>query len=212
MDSVECVSCKGKDIFPNKNYSKCEHCSQCGRFLFRRDWSYSKNIRFFGKIPSDFYSHKMTSDPNICGLCFDYMSDDNSDSQISESPEYIFDHNKRCENCNRFILEEFQQKWDFDRIFSGYCADEIVVDEGFDDVCIKCNEKAILVNTETCKKCERIFLEDYQEDWDLKKMFGENFEDVAVCKGTSDICHLCKKEEDVRAEEEEEVTNNTYLL
>lgn len=128
-------------------------------------------------------------------------SNDSDDSEVSQNAEYIFDHNSRCENCNHYILEDFQNDWDFNRIFSGCCYGEIIADKGYSDNCLKCDEELILSNTEKCSKCDRILFEEYQEEWDLDEIFAFEYDNIVVHKGPSDKCidcedelHQCQKE------------------
>ena len=74
-----------------------------------------------------------------CESDYTEESDSGADS-VDDLAEIIYENN-RCYVCNRYILTKKQEHWDFDRIFSGCCYNDIITSRG------KSSDK--------CKECEK---------------------------------------------------------
>lgn len=139
-----------------------------------------------------------------CWDCSYYNLKDEEDSErCLKCDEKSIKSNEQCSTCDRFLLNKDQEKWDLDKIFS-FLRKDTVARKGSSDKCFECEkEEIILANTEKCSKCNRIFLEKYQEEWDLDEILGSNRDVLVAYKGSSVKCIDCEDEE------YEEIMSNT---
>lgn len=122
----------------------------------------------------------------------------------------IFDSNKKCDGCDRYFIEEHQMEWDFDRIFSGCCFEDIMTYPAkYIDItknkfyyvsCKRCQKEWLEAIEEECSRCGRYILSEDQSNWDLMEIVSDD--DDYAHEGTGDVCNTCE-EEDVEMGKEE---------
>lgn len=136
------------------------------------------------------------------------------ESSDSECAGDIIDNNSKCDRCDRYILEENQLDWDFDRLFSGCCYNEIITWPGeSQSICEKCEENEIDFNdpdyvctdpqdiydrSEVCERCDRYIIKNYQMHWDFDKIFsGRCWNEIITTEGVEDeLCGKCDDSKD----------------
>lgn len=187
-DSDESVGTDDSEVSQSAEYifENNSRCWDCNRYIlkdFQQNWDF---------------------DIIFSGCCVDEIIADegNSDSCL-KCDENSIRSNEQCTTCDRFLLDKDQENWDLDKMFS-FLRKDTVARKGSSDKCFECEkEEIILANTEKCSKCNRIFLEKYQEEWDIDEIIGSNYDVLIAYKGSSNKCVDCEDEE------YEEIMSNT---